>query len=80
MHEARPEAQSLIYMTSCRCEKVPNKNFEFYEYPGEGHAFMNSSPDIKELMAKADIPTDSDKSSQDKGWKRALTYLGEAFA
>lgn len=62
------------------CEKIPNKNFEFYEYPGEGHAFMNSSPDIKELMAKADIPTDSDKSSQDKGWKRAFSYLKEALA
>ena len=41
---------------------------------------MNSSPDIKELMAKADIPTDSDKSSQDKGWKRAFSYLKEALA
>ena len=41
---------------------------------------MNASPDIKELMAKADIPTDSNKSSQEKGWKRALTYLSEAIA
>lgn len=63
-----------------RCDRLPNKNFEFYEYPGEGHAFMNASPDIKKLMAGAQIPTDSSKESQDKGWQRAFTYFNKILA
>jgi carboxymethylenebutenolidase len=53
---------------------------EFWEYPGEGHAFMNSSEGIKELMGKAGLPTDMKKESQDKAWERTFAFFDKVLA
>ena len=41
---------------------------------------MNKSEDIKKLMAGAQIPTDSSKDSQDKGWERSFSYFDKVLA
>ena len=38
---------------SDRTERVPGGKGTFYEYEGEGHAFMNAGKDVKEKMASA---------------------------
>lgn len=53
---------------------------EFWEYTGEGHAFMNNSEDIKKVMEKAGLPTDMKKESQDKAWERVFAFFDKILA
>lgn len=59
--------------------RLPGES-EFFEYPGEGHAFMNSSADIMELMGKAGLPTDMKQESQDTAWERTFAFFDKTLA
>lgn len=68
--------QLLIVMLRCRTEKVPGSLGEWYEYKGEGHAFMNAGEDIMEAMASAGNPVGS-KEAQDLAWKRVFDFYSK---
>ena len=53
---------------------------EFFEYEGEGHAFMNGSEGIKKMMDKAGLPTDMKQESQDKAWERVFAFFNKTLA
>lgn len=63
-----------------RLEKLPKKDgYEFYEYQGEGHGFMNASADIKKMMKTGDLPTDPSPDSQSKAWDRVFAFLDKVL-
>lgn len=63
------------FLQWCRTEKVPNGNGQFFEYPDEGHAFMNEGEDVKKLMKTGDLPTDIDSGTRDLAWSRVFEFL-----
>lgn len=60
----------------CRIAKVRGGKGTFFEYPGEGHAFMNASTDIVENMKAAGLPIGK-KESQDTAWERLFAFFQE---
>lgn len=64
----------IIKISCHRVEKVPNGKGAFFEYPGEGHGFMNAEEGIQKTMKQSGMPLGK-KESQDKAWERVLEFF-----